>query len=61
MDEYVRMKIDGMKMRGLKSVDKIGDENFAWTFFGCTIFLFLEHCAKPDSKKMFLAQPDMYW
>ena len=55
------MKIDGMKMRGLKSVDKIGDENFAWTFFGCTIFLFLEHCAKPDSKKMFLAQPDMYW
>ena len=29
MDEYVRMKIDGMKMRGLKSVDKIGDENFA--------------------------------
>ena len=29
MDEYVRMKIDGMKMRGLKFVDKIGDENFA--------------------------------
>ena len=29
MDEYVRMKKDGMKMRGLKSVDKRGDEHFA--------------------------------
>ena len=42
MDEYVRMKKDGMKIRGLKSVDKRGDEHFAWTFC-CTIFLFLEH------------------
>ena len=29
MDEYVRMKKDGMKIRGLKSVDKRGDDNFA--------------------------------
>ena len=29
VDEYVRMKKDGMKIRGLKSVDKVGDENFA--------------------------------
>ena len=29
MDEYVRMKKDGMKMIGLTSVDKVGDENFA--------------------------------
>ena len=29
MDEYVRMKKDGMKIRGLKSLDEIGDENFA--------------------------------
>ena len=53
MDEYVRMKKDGMKMIGLISVDKVGDENFAWTFFCCTIFLSLEHCAKPVRKKCF--------
>ena len=47
------MKEDGMKILGLKSVDKIGDENFAWTFFCCTIFLSLEHCAKPVRKKCF--------
>ena len=40
-------------MIGLISVDKVGDENFAWTYFGCTIFLSLEHYAKPVRKKCF--------